>query len=47
LAGKLLLENCSGQFFTHSAMEVAMINGIVLEGIIIKTWKYAEDLLFR
>jgi hypothetical protein len=28
-------------------MEVAMINDVVLEGIIVKTWKYADDLLFR
>ena len=24
-----------------------MINEVVLEGIVVKTWKYAEDLLFR
>jgi hypothetical protein len=24
-----------------------MINEVVLEGIIVKTWKYADDLLFR
>ena len=24
-----------------------MINDVVLEGIIVKTWKYADDLLFR
>ena len=24
-----------------------MINDIVLEGIVVKTWKYADDLLFR
>ena len=24
-----------------------MINEIVLEGIVVKTWKYADDLLFR
>ena len=24
-----------------------MINEVVLEGIVFKTWKYAEDLLFR
>ena len=24
-----------------------MINDVVLEGIVVKTWKYAEDLLFR
>jgi hypothetical protein len=28
-------------------MEVAMINDVVLEGIIVKTWKYADDLFFR
>jgi hypothetical protein len=28
-------------------MEVAMINDVVLEGIVVKTWKYADDLLFR
>lgn len=24
-----------------------MINDVVLEGIVVKTWKYADDLLFR
>jgi hypothetical protein len=24
-----------------------MINEVVLEGIVVKTWKYADDLLFR
>lgn len=24
-----------------------MINEVVLEGIVVKTWKYANDLLFR
>jgi hypothetical protein len=28
-------------------MEVAMINDAVLEGIIVRTCKYADDLLFR
>jgi hypothetical protein len=28
-------------------MEVAMINEVVLEGIVVRTWKYADDLLFR
>jgi hypothetical protein len=28
-------------------MEAAMINDVVLEGIVVKTWKYADDLLFR
>jgi hypothetical protein len=28
-------------------MEGAMINEVVLEGIVVKTWKYADDLLFR
>jgi hypothetical protein len=27
--------------------EATMINEVVLEGIVVKTWKYAEDLLFR
>src|SRR4030066_667980 len=34
-------------YFNHSSMEVAMINDVVLEGIVVKTWKYADDLLFR
>ena len=24
-----------------------MINDVVLEGIVVKAWKYADDLLFR
>jgi hypothetical protein len=28
-------------------MEAAMINDVVLEGIVVKAWKYADDLLFR
>ena len=28
-------------------MEVTMINEVVLEGIVVKAWKYADDLLFR
>ncbi|PWB50446.1 MAG: hypothetical protein C3F13_15965 [Anaerolineales bacterium] len=24
-----------------------MINDVVLEGIVVRTWKYADDLLFR
>jgi hypothetical protein len=28
-------------------MEATMINDVVLEGIIVKTWKYADDLRFR
>jgi hypothetical protein len=24
-----------------------MINEVVLEGIVVKTWKYADELLFR
>ena len=28
-------------------MEVIMINDVVLEGIVVKTWKFADDLLFR
>jgi hypothetical protein len=24
-----------------------MIHDVVLEGIVVKTWKYADDLLFR
>jgi hypothetical protein len=28
-------------------MEVAMINDVVLEGIVVRAWKYADDLLFR
>jgi len=24
-----------------------MTNEVVLEGIVVKTWKYADDLLFR
>ena len=24
-----------------------MINQVVLEGIVVKTWKFTEDLLFR
>ncbi len=24
-----------------------MINDVILEGIVVKTWKYADDLLFR
>jgi hypothetical protein len=28
-------------------MEVAMINDVVLEGMVVRTWKYADDLLFR
>jgi hypothetical protein len=28
-------------------MEANMINEVVLEGIIVKTWKFADDLLFR
>jgi hypothetical protein len=28
-------------------MEVAMINDVVLDGIVVRTWKYADDLLFR
>jgi len=28
-------------------MEAAMINDVVLEGIVVKAWKYADDLRFR
>jgi hypothetical protein len=28
-------------------MEVEMINDVVLEGIVVRIWKYADDLLFR
>jgi hypothetical protein len=28
-------------------MEAAIINGVALEGIVIRTWKYADDLLFH
>jgi hypothetical protein len=28
-------------------MEAAMINNVVLEGIVVKIWKYTDDLLFR
>jgi len=28
-------------------MEAAMINDVVLEGIVVKAWKFADDLLFR
>ncbi len=24
-----------------------MINDVILEGIVVRTWKYADDLLFR
>jgi hypothetical protein len=44
----LLLENGSRPInINHSSMEVAMINDVVLEGIVVRTWKYADDLLFR
>jgi hypothetical protein len=28
-------------------MEVTMINDVVLKGLVVRTWKYADDLLFR
>jgi len=28
-------------------MDVDMINDVILEGIVVRTWKYADDLLFR
>jgi hypothetical protein len=28
-------------------MEDTIINDVVLEGIVVRTWKYADDLLFR
>jgi hypothetical protein len=28
-------------------MEATMINDVVLEGIVVRTWEYADDLLFR
>jgi hypothetical protein len=44
----LLLENDTRPiYFNHSSKEVDMINDVVLEGIVIKTWRYADDLLFR
>jgi len=47
LAGTLLLEMRSGRFCLITFQEATMINEVVLEGIVVKTWKYAEDLLFR
>jgi hypothetical protein len=37
----------SGRFCLTHYQEATMINEVVLEGIVVKTWKYAEDLLFR
>ena len=34
-------------YFNHSSMEAAMINDVVLEGIGVRTWKYANKLLVR
>jgi hypothetical protein len=34
--------------FNHLlSKETAMINDVVLEGIVVRTWKFADDLLFR
>jgi len=44
----LLLEKYSGRIVLSTCqMEAAMINDVVLEGIVVKAWKYADDLLFR
>jgi hypothetical protein len=34
-------------YFNHSSIKVVMVNDVVLEGIIVRTWKYADDLLFH
>jgi hypothetical protein len=38
-SGRIVLSTCQ--------LEAAMINDVVLEGIVVKAWKYADDLLFR
>ena len=43
-----MLEKYSGRIVLSTCqMEAAMINDVVLEGIVVRAWKFAGDFFFR